>query len=171
MTSQLDMLATPAPIVRSAGALTFFAAGSAKPKGSHKPFVYQGGDGKHRASMAGDSPEEKGWRATVATAALAAMRAANLRPLSCCVDLHLVFIIGPRPKSQIGKHGVKPGSPSRPGKKPDYDKLARSVGDALNGIVYEDDAQVVRGLVEKLYTSDADPFVGVRITVRPFVGA
>jgi hypothetical protein len=29
----------------------------------------------------------------------------------------------------------------------------------------------VRATVEKLYTTEAQPFVGVRVTVRPFVGA
>jgi Holliday junction resolvase RusA-like endonuclease len=172
MTAQLALVrddAPPAP--GSTRALVFFAAGAAKPKGSHKPWVYRGKDGKHRASQAGDSPEEKGWRATVAAAAVAAMRSAGLRPLEGCVDLELAFIIGPRPKDHFLRGQVRASAPPRPGKKPDYDKLARSVGDALNGIVYVDDAQVVRATVEKLYTSEAQPFVGVRITVRPFVGA
>jgi hypothetical protein len=121
-------VASPKPAPGTAHALTFFAAGSAKPKGSHKPFVYQGPDGKHRASMAGDSAEEKGWRATVATAALAAMKGAGLQPLAGCVDLELAFIIGPRPKDHYLRGQVRASAPPRPGKKPDYDKLARSVG-------------------------------------------
>lgn len=171
MLSQLQLLEAPRPAAGSAQALVFFAAGAAKPKGSHKPFVYRGKDGKHRASMAGDSPDEKGWRSTVAGAALEAMRAARLRPLSGCVELHLEFYLGPRPKKHLLGGHVRGDAPPRPGKKPDYDKLARSVGDALNGIVYDDDALVVRGLVDKLYTTEAQPIVGVRVTVRPFVGA
>lgn len=169
MIAQLALVDAPAPAQGSTQALVFFAAGSAKPKGSHKPFVYRGRDGKHRASMAGDSPQEKGWRATVATAALAAMQAGRLSPLQGCVDLELAFFVGPRPKAHILRGHVRAEAPPCPGKKPDYDKLARSVGDALNGIVYVDDAQVVRALVEKFYTSDAQPIVGVRITVRPYV--
>lgn len=38
-----------------------------------------------------------------------------------------------------------------PGKKPDWDNLGKAVSDALNGVVYVDDAQVVRASVEKLY--------------------
>jgi Holliday junction resolvase RusA-like endonuclease len=172
VSAQLALVRDDAPpMVGSARALVFFAAGVAKPKGSHKPFVYRGKDGKHRATMAGDSPDEKGWRATVSEAAHAAMRAAGLRPLAGCVDLELAFYIGGRPKGHFLRGHVRGDAPPRPGKKPDYDKIARSVGDALNGIVYEDDAQVVRALVEKLYTTEAQPFVGVRVTVRPFVGA
>ena len=37
-------------------------------------------------------------------------------------------------------------------KKPDADNLAKSILDALNGIAYDDDSQVVGLLVEKRYT-------------------
>ena len=37
--------------------------------------------------------------------------------------------------------------------KPDYDKLARSLSDALSGIVYKDDSQIVFGQQEKKFGS------------------
>lgn len=46
----------------------------------------------------------------------------------------------------------------------DVDNLAKSVGDALHGIVYEDDAQIVRLTVLK--RPDANP--GVDIMVKPY---
>ena len=49
----------------------------------------------------------------------------------------------------------------RPTKKPDWDNIGKVVCDALNGVAYHDDAQIVRGLVEKLY--DKDPGVDVII--------
>ena len=50
----------------------------------------------------------------------------------------------------------------RPMKKPDTDNVAKSICDALNGLVYADDKQVVRLVVEKWY-SDV-PRAEVRIT-------
>ena len=50
----------------------------------------------------------------------------------------------------------------KPAKKPDADNLAKAILDALNGIAYKDDAQVVVLGVEKIY-SDV-PRVEVKIT-------
>lgn len=36
-------------------------------------------------------------------------------------------------------------------RKPDYDNVGKAVCDALNGIVFEDDCQIVSGEVEKVY--------------------
>jgi Holliday junction resolvase RusA-like endonuclease len=35
--------------------------------------------------------------------------------------------------------------------KPDFDNLQKNVFDALNGVVYRDDAQIVSSTVEKVY--------------------
>ena len=43
----------------------------------------------------------------------------------------------------------------RPTKKPDCDNVAKSILDALNGIVYHDDSQVVSLVVEKVYGENA----------------
>ena len=50
----------------------------------------------------------------------------------------------------------------RPTKKPDADNLAKAVLDALNGIAYYDDSQVVTLTVDKLYSDT--PRVEVEIT-------
>lgn len=47
--------------------------------------------------------------------------------------------------------------------KPDWDNLAKSVTDALNGIVYTDDKLIVEAYVRKLY----DKRPRVEITVQP----
>lgn len=49
----------------------------------------------------------------------------------------------------------------RPGKKPDYDNIGKIISDALNGIAYKDDAQIVDGRTIKLYS--AIPSVVVEI--------
>lgn len=71
-----------------------------------------------------------------------------------------------RPKSHYRKNGaLKPDAPSVPTKAPDLDKLVRSVGDALNGIVWRDDSQVATLVATKRYTVPEQPCIGVRVRV------
>lgn len=166
MNLELPIVGAPAPAVGTTAALTFFAAGTPRPKGSHRAFVVNG-----RAVMAGMGKDERGWREKVTAAARDSMAAARLAPLEGCVEVLLEFY-ELRPKSHLRSNGqVKPSAQPRPTKAPDADKLMRSVGDALNGVCWRDDAQICEATIRKLYTSEAQPYVGVRVTVRPFVGA
>lgn len=49
----------------------------------------------------------------------------------------------------------------RPGKKPDWDNIGKIICDALNGVAFHDDAQIVDGHVVKLYAEQ--PRVDVEI--------
>lgn len=49
----------------------------------------------------------------------------------------------------------------RPTGKPDYDNLEKLASDAMNGIVYKDDAQIVRATVEKRYGEE--PMLQVQV--------
>ena len=53
-------------------------------------------------------------------------------------------------------------------KRPDIDNLSKSVLDALNGVAWEDDSQIIRLTAEKFYTKD--PIIGVTITVADLGG-
>jgi len=82
------------------------------------------------------------YKKVVAMVARNAMRTADAgmfdgEPLEC--RLRFVF---PLPKSR-----KNPWATSRP----DLDNLYKSVTDAMNGIVYKDDAQIVRASIEKAY--------------------
>ena len=48
-----------------------------------------------------------------------------------------------------------------PTKKPDTDNLAKIVLDALNGLAYHDDAQIVRLTVQKSYSREPRVLVGI----------
>ena len=50
----------------------------------------------------------------------------------------------------------------RPTKKPDWDNVAKSICDAMNGIVYQDDTQIVDAHVTKVYADCAGVEVGVK---------
>ena len=49
----------------------------------------------------------------------------------------------------------------RPTKKPDCDNIAKSVLDALNGVVYYDDSQVVELVVKKFYDDNAYVYIEI----------
>lgn len=46
------------------------------------------------------------------------------------------------------RHGILPD------KKPDYDNMAKSITDALNGIAYRDDSQIVEAHIYKYYSEE-----------------
>lgn len=52
----------------------------------------------------------------------------------------------------------------RPTTKPDVDNLAKAVTDAMNGVVYEDDSQIVELVCGKYY--GAEPRVMVTVDVK-----
>jgi crossover junction endodeoxyribonuclease RusA len=75
----------------------------------------------------------------------------------------------PRPKGHYGQgrnaNLVKTSSPGRPATKPDIDKLVRACLDAMTGLVFRDDSQVVTIVARKLYASDVR-LPGVHIEIE-----
>lgn len=66
------------------------------------------------------------------------------------------------PKSASNKKAYEMGCGSiRPTGKPDWDNIGKILSDALNGLAYRDDSQIVRATVEKWYS--LDPRVEVEI--------
>ena len=134
-------------------AISFTVHGVAAPAGSKRGFVKGG-----RVVITDDSKRSRPWKAQVADAAAAAMEtqgplfegALLVGPLS----LRITFFL-PRPKGHIGARGVKPSAPPYPAVKPDVSKLVRAVEDALTGVVWRDDAQVVAQFARKLYGEPA----------------
>lgn len=92
------------------------------------------------------------WKQQVAGAARAGYMG---NPVIGPVELELTFVL-PRPKShyRTGKNaGVLKdwAVAARPTSKPDALKLARGVEDALTGILWKDDAQIVEEHLSKVY--------------------
>lgn len=66
----------------------------------------------------------------------------NLKePLGCPIAISLTFHMGKEKKGRSSYHT----------KKPDVDNLAKAVKDALRGIIYRDDSQIVEAHLYKLY--------------------
>lgn len=91
-------------------------------------------------------------------------------PVRCPVALRMAFVL-PRPKSHYGSgrnaDQVKDSAPHWHTNKPDALKMARAVEDALTGIIYHDDCQVVVNEATKQWGDRP----GCRIVVEVMGGA
>lgn len=69
----------------------------------------------------------------------------------------------PIPKSATKKlqEAMKAGT-VRPTKKPDWDNIGKIITDALNGIAYNDDKQIVSCIVQKFYSDVPMVYVKIR---------
>lgn len=111
-----------------------------------------------------DSSGSRGdaWRRTIKRYAKAAME--DRAPLAGPLTLELDFFLK-RPKAHYNAAGLKPSAPLYPidKGKPDTTKLVRAVEDALNGLVWGDDSQVVWQLATKRF-DNADRVI---VRVKP----
>jgi len=130
----------------------FFVAGVAQPKGSARAFIPKGWQ---RAVITSSNPRLKEWQTLVS---LEAARHVPQGALDGPVVVEVGFILH-RPESL-------PKKVAHCTKKPDVDKLARAALDALTGIVFKDDAQVVDLLARKRYVRPGGT-TGVLVSVRP----
>lgn len=136
--------------------MPFFVRGLPAPQGSKRAYVRGG-----RAMLVESSAAVKPWRADVRAAALDTWTGPVLTgPVA--LTLHFRF---DRPKGHYGKHGLLPSAPAYKVTAPDIDKLARATLDALTGIVFRDDAQVVELHVTKGWVAGDYPLPGCSVSV------
>jgi crossover junction endodeoxyribonuclease RusA len=117
----------------------FFVAGIPQPKGSAKAFIPKGWN---RPIVTHDNPKTRPWEKTISLVAQQNMPADA--PWPGPIYLQLSFTL-PKPKSAPKRKEIYPI------KRPDLDKLARAVKDALKSVMYLDDAQVTQLSAEKIY--------------------
>lgn len=161
--------------------IEFVVYGRPAPQGSKQAFaIYKGRKGAKvftgRVAQVEMSKYVKPWRESVAAAALALD---ILEPLEGPLVASMVFSIA-RPKSHYrtgrNAHLLRDSAPVAPACTPDLSKICRATEDALTGIVWKDDALVVRyeGFA-KVYAGSDEPDAldapGAVIRVRPFVPA
>lgn len=138
---------------------SFFVPGQPATKGSTRSFRHQ-----HSGAIVtmADCKRLKAWTVLARNAALAAGVQQTTQPVGV-----VCFFYFERPKFHRGVRGLRPSAPRWHVVKPDVDKLARAVLDALTGIAYYDDSQVVDIICQK-YFADANPEgAGVRINIVP----
>lgn len=125
--------------------IRFFVDGVPAPKGSAKAILPK--NAKFPV-VVHDNEHTKPWEQAVRAAAYA---------VGCRGDylgaLHVrVLFLFPRPKADYSASGaVKASAPTTHTKKPDLDKLCRSLLDGLKGAAYVDDSQVIEISCRKRY--------------------
>lgn len=142
MTTTLENPLTAARFV------SFFVPGIPQPGGSKRAF--------HRPGMrfpviVDANPKAKDWKGVVAAIA---SQFCTGELLAGALIANVTFYL----RRPVGHYGsgrnssiLKPSSPKHPTSKPDATKLWRSTEDALTGIVWIDDAQIVNQYVYKRY--------------------
>jgi crossover junction endodeoxyribonuclease RusA len=147
--------ATPAYTVNQFG-IVFTVFGNPQPGGSKTPVRALDG----RTFVRDSNKKAAPWKERVSQVAGEMMKGRSLYqgPL----QLTVLFYV-PRPKSHYGVKGQLKSAPRYPTVRPDVTKLVRPLEDSLTGIVWRDDAQVVRQLAEKRYGEPAR--AEVRVTV------
>jgi Holliday junction resolvase RusA-like endonuclease len=142
--------------------IQFTVHGQPQPAGSKRGFYNAKA---RRVIITDDATRSRPWKALVSDAAVEAMIGTAVLndkgyalPIGTLLEgplmVTLVFYV-PRPKGHYGARGLKPSAPPYPTVKPDVLKLARAVEDALTGIVYRDDSQIVCEVLEKHYGEPA----------------
>lgn len=145
--------------------IEFFVPGHPAPAGSKKAIPHRATGKTIVMDMSGK--RGRAWRRTVSNTARVECGLAE--PLDGPVWMTLEFRM-PRPRSHFGtgrNHDkLKAAAPALPIYPPDALKLARSVEDALTGIVYVDDSQVTTGAQSKRYAEPGEA-PGVLVRVAP----
>lgn len=133
--------------------LAFEVYGKPQPAGSKRAFQ---NPSTGRIVVTDDNAKSKPWQAVVADAALEATMVDGVigELLDGPLGLAVVFSVL-RPKGHFGSGRnagvIKDSAPEWPTVKPDATKLLRGLEDALTGVVWRDDAQVVEQAVTKRY--------------------
>ena len=145
------------------GAIRVWVPGIPQPGGSKKGFAIPDKDrpGKYRAILTEDNRKSKPWRQSVEWAAKEAFD----MPLDGPISIEFRFFM-PRPKCHFGKRGLRPSAPARPTVKPDVTKLIRSTEDAMKGIAWIDDSQVVDQHGMKMYSRRPGALIVIRRAVE-----
>lgn len=156
-------LAEPRPPV------TLIVHGQPAPQGSKRAFQPRGRDGQPVGKprvIESSHDRVKSWRQAVVDEArewqsqAAGRQFGAAPPLDGPLEATMTFVLR-RPKGHYGTGRnaavLKPGAPVYPSGKPDVGKLGRATEDALTGIVWHDDAQVVRSVLIKVYSEVDDP--------------
>jgi Holliday junction resolvase RusA-like endonuclease len=153
------------------GTITFRVLGDAQPAGSKRAFANKA---TGKVIVTDDNAKGKPWRQEVRAMALEARHATGVaEPLYGPVALDVTFVRC-RPPGHFGTGRnatrVRPSAPAFPVTRPDTTKLLRCLEDALTGVLWRDDAQVVDQRAKKVFGVTAMTVVTVTC-ITPGAGA
>lgn len=128
--------------------VSFYVPGKPEPGGSKMAYIVKG-----HAVVADANAKVKPWRSEIVAAC---QRVYDEPPLRGPLAVDFRFLVS-RPKGHYGTGRnagmVRPGAPSWPTTRPDVLKLARAAEDALTGVLWADDAQIVEERLAKFYAA------------------
>src|ERR1700742_4131100 len=133
-------------LMTTALSLAFTVDGMPQTKGSWRPVHRRG-----QVKLVPDNDLEPGWASAVAWSAKVALKGAAF-PAGARFEVKLEFCLTPPPNKRRTNQR-------------DLDKLVRSVLDALTSIVWADDEQVDKLVVQKFVTA-GDETPGVDVVIR-----
>ncbi|HET6385143.1 MAG TPA: RusA family crossover junction endodeoxyribonuclease [Armatimonadota bacterium] len=143
--------------------ISFFVPGHPKTAGSKKAISYQRRDGSQGTRVIDTCAAGANWREMVAITA----RPLFPTPLEGPLGVAVTFFMD-RPKNHINKAGLKRTAPRYPMTRPDTTKMLRAAEDALTGIAWNDDAQIVTQVALKRFADRRSPGVFVEVYAFEF---
>lgn len=151
--------------------LRFRVPGIPRPGGSKRAFVNKK---TGRAIITEDCTRSKDWRSVVTAFAHDAMMGHELFTGPIAVEF-IFYLARPKGHFRTGAHAgeIRTFAPIYPAVKPDTTKYVRSTEDAMTGIVWRDDAQIVDQTAYKRYCNAPDCAItakmGCVITVKELI--
>lgn len=139
--------------------ITFTVVGAPQTAGSKRAFPFRRRDGSLGVSVTDDNAKSQNWKRSVSVEA----RLAYDGPLLEGALSVLFVFYRPRPKGHFGAKGLKPSAEPYPITRPDVLKLARATEDALTGVIWRDDAQIVSERISKRWGEPARCEVTVEV--------
>jgi crossover junction endodeoxyribonuclease RusA len=129
----------------SGSSVRFTVHGQPVPQGSKSAIRV----GARTVVVEGNRAKLRPWRAQIADAAAAAMNGHELMTGPVGVSCLLYF---QRPKSHYRANGkLRDDAPEYVTTRPDADKVARAIADAMTGVVYRDDSLIGEWSIVKTY--------------------
>ncbi|WP_316176237.1 RusA family crossover junction endodeoxyribonuclease [Bradyrhizobium sp. SZCCHNRI1073] len=124
--------------------ITIALSGPPQGKGRARSFV------KGNGRIGTYTPDKtRTYEGMIRTAAMAEM--VGRQPLAVPVEFVMRAVFAVPASWPEKKRAQAMGERIKPGKKPDLDNIAKAWSDALNGVVFADDAQIVRMVLDKRY--------------------
>ena len=141
-------LANRSLFVEDQEVLAITVYGTPRPAGSKRVVPVGKKGGPKRFIVTDASRKSRPWKEDVSREAARVMAGREL--IRGALDVTFRFYVA-RPKGHFGKRGLLASARPYPTVRPDALKLARAVEDSLSGIVYHDDAQIVKERLVKEY--------------------
>lgn len=155
--------------------IQFFVAGIPRPAGSKRYFpIRKGGVPTGKAIIVDACAKSKDWKVDVRAEADRAIRNFEVNPSALKIDWTPIYhaplrvsfrfqLTHPKGHYGTGKNAasVKDSAPRFHVTTPDVLKLARAIEDALKGIIYRDDSQIVTELITKRYADRPGVYIEI----------